>query len=52
MYFSITLIPILEDWQLQGSYHGDMCFQYVQSKYVRNENRVFIDFMKEKLLTI
>ncbi|PKG39063.1 LysR family transcriptional regulator [Psychromonas sp. Urea-02u-13] len=47
-----TLIPILEDWQLQGNYHGDMCLQYVQSKYMPNKNRVFIDFMKEKLLII
>jgi DNA-binding transcriptional LysR family regulator len=43
-----NLIPLLEDWQLQGSYHGDICLQYVQSKYMPNKNRVFIDFMKEK----
>jgi DNA-binding transcriptional LysR family regulator len=46
------LIPLLKDWQLQGSYHGDICLQYVQSKYMPNKNRVFIDFMKQKLLII
>ncbi|NQZ90836.1 MAG: LysR family transcriptional regulator [Moritella sp.] len=47
-----TLVPLLEDWQLQGNYHGDICLQYVQSKYMPNKNRVFIDFMKQKLLVI
>jgi len=46
------LIPLLEDWQLQGSYQGDICLQYVQSKYMPNKDRVFIDFMKQKLLII
>lgn len=43
------LIPLLEDWRLQGNYQGDICLQYVQSKYLPNKNRVFIDFMKQKL---
>ena len=47
-----TLVPLLEDWQLQGNYHGDICLQYVQSKYMPNKNRVFIDVMKQKLLVI
>jgi DNA-binding transcriptional LysR family regulator len=47
-----TLIPLLKDWHLQCSYHGDICLQYVQSKYMPNKNRVFIDFIKEKLLVI
>jgi DNA-binding transcriptional LysR family regulator len=46
------LIPLLKDWQLQGNYQGDICLQYVQSKYMPNKNRVFIDFMKQKLLVI
>ena len=46
------LIPLLEGWQLTGSYQGDICLQYVQSKYLPNKNRVFIDFMKQKLLII
>jgi DNA-binding transcriptional LysR family regulator len=46
------LIPLLEDWQLQGNYQGDICLQYVQSKYMPNKNRVFIDFMKQKLLMV
>jgi DNA-binding transcriptional LysR family regulator len=46
------LIPLLKDWHLQCSYHGDICLQYVQSKYMPNKNRVFIDFIKEKLLVI
>lgn len=46
------LIPLLENWQLQGSYQGDICLQYVQSKYMPNKNRVFIDFMKRKLLIV
>lgn len=33
------LIPLLEDWQLQGNYNGDICLQYVQSKYMPNKNR-------------
>jgi DNA-binding transcriptional LysR family regulator len=44
------LIPLLEDWRLTGSYQGDICLQFVQSKYLPNKSRVFIDFMKEKLL--
>jgi DNA-binding transcriptional LysR family regulator len=47
-----TLIPLLEDWQLTGSYQGDICLQYVQSKYLPNKNRVFIDFMKQKSFVI
>jgi DNA-binding transcriptional LysR family regulator len=46
------LIPLLEDWQLQGNYQGDICLQYVQSKYMPNKNRVFIDFIKQKSLVI
>ena len=46
------LIPLLTDWQLQGNYQGDICLQYVQSKYMPNKNRVFIDFMKQKLLIV
>jgi DNA-binding transcriptional LysR family regulator len=46
------LIPLLKNWHLQCSYHGDICLQYVQSKYMPNKNRVFIDFIKEKLLVI
>jgi DNA-binding transcriptional LysR family regulator len=46
------LIPLLEDWQLKGNYQGDICLQYVQSKYLPNKNRVFIDFMKQKSLII
>jgi DNA-binding transcriptional LysR family regulator len=46
------LIPILEEWNLQGNYQGDICLQYVQSKYMPNKNRVFIDFMKQKLLKV
>jgi hypothetical protein len=42
----------LKDWQLQCSYHGDICLQYVQSKYMPNKNRMFIDFMKQKLQII
>tara|TARA_R110001583_G_scaffold10698_8_gene49186 strand:+ start:17029 stop:17952 length:924 start_codon:yes stop_codon:yes gene_type:complete len=47
-----NLIPLLTEWNLQGSYHGDICLQYVQSKYLPNKNRVFIDFMKNKLFKI
>ncbi|TWX58553.1 LysR family transcriptional regulator [Colwellia hornerae] len=43
------LIPLLKDWRLQGNYQGDICLQYVQSKYLPNKNRIFIDFMKQKL---
>jgi len=42
----------LEDWQLTGNYQGYICLQYVQSKYLPNKNRVFIDFMKQRSLTI
>jgi DNA-binding transcriptional LysR family regulator len=45
-----NLIPLLTQWHLQGNYHGDICLQYVQSKYLPNKNRVFIDFMKNKLI--
>lgn len=43
------LITLLPDWQLQGNYHGDICLQFVQTKYMPNKNRVFIDFIKQKL---
>jgi DNA-binding transcriptional LysR family regulator len=46
------LIALLKDWRLQGNYQGDICLQYVQSKYMPNKNRVFIDFMKQKRLII
>ena len=46
------LIALLEDWQLTGNYQGYVCLQYVQSKYLPNKSRVFIDFMKQRLLTI
>ena len=46
------LIPLLKDWHLQYSYHGNICLQYVQSKYMPNKNRVFIDFIKQKVLEI
>ena len=46
------LIALLEDWQLTGNYQGYVCLQYVQSKYLPNKNRVFINFMKQRLLTI
>ena len=44
------LIELLSDWKLQGNYQGDICLQFVQSKYMPNKNRVFIDFIKQKLL--
>ena len=44
------LIPLLHDWQMQGNYQGDICLQFVQSRYMPNKNRAFIDFMKQKLL--
>ena len=44
------LITLLNDWKLQGNYQGDICLQFVQSKYMPNKNRVFIDFIKQKLL--
>lgn len=44
------LIPLLIDWKLQGNYHGDICLQFVQTKYMPNKNRVFIDFIKQKLI--
>ena len=28
------------------NYQGDICLQFVQSKYMPNKNRAFIDFMK------
>ena len=46
------LIALLEDWQLTGNYQGYICLQYVQSKYLPNKSRVFIDFMKQRLLAI
>jgi len=46
------LIPLLQDWKLHGNYQGDICLQYAQSKYMPNKNRVFIDFMKQKLLAV
>lgn len=47
-----SLIPLLEDWKMQGNYQGDICLQFVQTKYMPNKNRAFIDFMKQKLCKI
>ncbi|WP_022941746.1 LysR family transcriptional regulator [Psychromonas hadalis] len=44
------LIALLTDWKPQGNYHGNVCLQFVQTKYMPNKNRVFIDFIKQKLL--
>jgi len=44
-----TLIPILEGWQHQGNYQGDICLQFLQSKYMPSKIRVFIDFIKGKM---
>lgn len=44
-----VLVPILETWQLQGNYQGDICLQFLQSKYMPSKNRVFIDFIKDKM---
>ncbi|WP_137297129.1 LysR family transcriptional regulator [Psychromonas sp. SP041] len=44
------LVPILRDWELEGNYKGEICLQFVQGKYMPNKNRVFIDFIKQKLL--
>ncbi|WP_065979630.1 LysR family transcriptional regulator [Pseudoalteromonas lipolytica] len=46
-----TLIPLLEDWKMQGNYQGNICLQFVQTKYMPSKNRAFIDFMKEKMLS-
>ncbi|TMO64107.1 LysR family transcriptional regulator [Pseudoalteromonas aurantia] len=47
-----TLIPLLQDWKMQGNYQGGICLQFVQSKYMPNKNRAFIDFMKQMSLMI
>jgi len=44
-----SLVPILEAWQHQGNYQGDICLQFLQSKYMPSKIRVFIDFIKEKM---
>jgi len=44
------LIPLLRDWELEGNYKGEICLQFLQTKYMPNKNRVFIDFIKQKLL--
>jgi len=46
------LIGLLNDWELQGNYQGNICMQFVQTKYMPNKNRVFIDFIKQKMLTL
>lgn len=43
------LVPILESWQLQGNYQGDICLQFSQNKYTSSKSRVFIDFIKERM---
>lgn len=45
-----SLIALLQDWKLQGNYKGDICLQFLPTKYMPNKNRVFIDFLKEKML--
>ena len=47
-----TLISLLQDWKMQGNYQGGICLQFVQTKYMPNKNRAFIDFMKQMSLMI
>ena len=44
-----SLVPILEAWQRQGNYQGDICLQFLQSKYMPSKSRAFIDFIKDKM---
>ncbi|WP_428241262.1 LysR family transcriptional regulator [Gynuella sp.] len=42
-----TLIRVLPDWQLGGRYQGVVMMQYARSKYVPNQQRVFVDFVQQ-----
>ncbi|MDF4583578.1 LysR substrate-binding domain-containing protein, partial [Vibrio parahaemolyticus] len=45
------VVEVLPDWMNKGNYHGAIAMQYAQTKYMPARLRVFIDFVKEHLVS-
>ncbi|WP_295891591.1 LysR family transcriptional regulator [uncultured Vibrio sp.] len=43
------VVPVLPNWTIKSSYHGEIAMQYAQTKYMPARLRVFIDFVMENL---
>ena len=44
------VIPVLEDWEMKGNYHGVIAMQYAQNKYMPSRLKVFTEFMTQHLM--
>ena len=44
------VIPILEDWEIKGNYHGMIAMQYAQNRYMPSRLKVFTEFMTRNLM--
>ena len=44
------VIPVLEDWEIKGNYHGVIAMQYAQNKYMPSRLKVFTEFMTQHLM--
>ena len=44
------VIPVLEDWEMKGNYHGVIAMQYAQNKYMPSRLKVFTEFMTRHLM--
>ncbi|MBF9000850.1 MULTISPECIES: LysR family transcriptional regulator [Vibrio] len=42
------VVEVLPDWQLGGRYQGDIVAQYVQSRYVPQQIKGFLDFLSDR----
>lgn len=45
------VVEVLSDWMIKSNYHGAIAMQYAQTKYMPARLRVFIDFVKEHLVS-
>ena len=41
------LIRVLPQWQLRDKYQGKIMMQYTRSKYIPNQQRVFVDYIQQ-----
>lgn len=44
------VVPVLDDWQIKGNYHGVIAMQYAQNKYMPSRLKVFTEFVKQHLV--
>lgn len=44
------VIPVLDDWEVNGKYQGIINLQYVRSQFMPARMRAFVDFISEQFL--